>query len=732
MAPKFKNHSTWKSKQGQKAAQGEDVSGSKHKMTAELLQPRTYSPKNLGNSGPAPPPATPPAAITSCSILETAEDPQIYYPKEKKASDKSPDSAPLLPRGYSFSKVTEQPPRVMRKVSSTPRLRGDEFMFSGNRATAQTSSNPASSVGSAETPQEDYCLPLPKLEGIILGSPDLSLTRKGTCGTRGSGKLIVPERKISSSQGSVIIEDVEEYVCGSSSTVTPRRTPSENNTEVSLPRQNLTPSSQLMDASSHNSSFSRGRSKSRARGGVRNSSRNSAIYNIAHAQGLPFLVQPPIYSHHDHYMAPEISPGQDSNVVEQPEPAIDSAGMVPQVLSIEGTPQNEILLQLKTLSENVTGIKIEQMKIKKQLEDTNTQLKAFSEELQLENDATCRSLAAYEKNINNHITQVVGTLGEVMESVAIAVAKISDKTANISSENPKTSEGDDLKWSDDVEQEAHETSVRTPMTTYRAPFDQGDVRPSNAHSTDGRRGSDVNQEDVGSPIGRARSQTNPSVTGDTSQEQGQQQLGGWRGPPTTQKRGFWNHKRHNGGISRRGSATCSANRKAATPDSTGQHPPMPVAPQAQGVTSPNSYAHSHTHGAYEDQSYIHPAARTPGPSTTYAPGSVQHRGFPPRQSSMRHNHTFMRGRAGPSNRNYMPHRDFSPNYGSPPQQSGPGQSQPGHPHFQANQNVGNTPSVGQWPVDNPEFNAYRPWTGVSNWYHQVNPQGNNNMQSPPN
>ncbi|OAX84873.1 hypothetical protein ACJ72_00750 [Emergomyces africanus] len=739
MAPKFKKFSMSKAKRGQIAAQGRDPDCSKREITTEIPQPRSFPPGRGGNSVMEPPSAKPPPAVMqNRNISEPSQRPKIYYPKGKKATDKAPNSAPLLPRGHSFSGMTEQPLRTVRKVSSTPRLKGEQVLFGGNRATTQMSISPASSEESAESSQEDYCHPPPKLEGIILGSPDLSLTRKGTCGTRGSGKLIVPERKASSNQGSIRIDDSEEYVYRSGSTVSPRSVPCENDTQGWLPRQNLTPSSiqlhphppapmgsgqlsQSQGASSHNSSFTHGRNISRIRG-EKDSSRNPAISNKSQDQGGSVFVQTPIHMFHGHCMAPETSPGQDSNLENQFEAVIQSEETFPQVLSLEGAPQNEIIFQLKSLSEKVAGIQIEQMKINKHLEDTNSQLQAFSEELQLARHARFWNLASYEKSINNHITQVVGAIGEAVESVAVTVAKISGRTAEIGFDDSKAGDGNGLEWSDAVEEEAHDTFARTPMTTYRAPFDQDHVGPSTVQNTGERRGSDGEKVNIGSPVRKVDSQTNPLATEDTPLEQVQQRVGSWRGPSTTQKRGFWSHKRHNGRMNQRGSASGSRYRKAATPSSAGQHPSTPVAPQAQEAASPSSYPHSQVRGGYEDQSYIHPATRGPVPTVAYGQASRQHTGFPPRQSSMRHHHTYMRGGGGPSNRNYPPHRDFSPNYGSSPPQSGQGQPQPNHLHFQATQNIGNNPPVGQWPAAQPEFNAYRPWAGVSNWYHQLNPQ----------
>ncbi|KLJ07973.1 hypothetical protein EMPG_16558 [Blastomyces silverae] len=740
MAPRFKGGTISKSQREQDKTQRGNVAGSKHGTAVEILQSCAYSPAgNLGNAEPKLPRAkSPPGVIPSSNALEEVEEPTLYYPKEKEATDRCPDSAPLLPRGPSLPEVTGQPFRAVRKVSSTPRLRDDEIIFGRNRAAAQQNSSRASSVGSAETSQEDYCPTIPKLEGIILGSPDLSLTRKGTCGTRGSGKVIVPERKVSSVQGSIEIGDVEEC----SSTVTPKRTPNENNTEISLPGQNLqrlslhlpprppTPvefrqRSLSHGASSQSSFFSRGRSITRARR-VRNPSRRSAKCDISRGRRVPFFVPHSINSHQDHLTAPETSPDQGSNAMEEPVPAIDHPKMVPQILSGEA-PQNEILSQLKALTENVADIKIEQMKINKKLEDTNTHLKEFSKELQLEKDARVRSLAAYEETINTHITQVVGELGEAVESVAVTVAKISDSTANIGSGNSKASQGHDLKWSDAVEQEASDASVRTPTSTHTILSDKCYTGPSTIHNRGKSVGTDVDKGNVGNEIGRRRSQTNPSTA---SWDQDQQRPSGWRGPPPSQKRGFW--KRPRGGMSRRGSASGNGGGKYATPNSDGHQPPVPTALQAQEVTPPNSYTRSHMHGGYEDQSRIHPAACTPDPSATRGQAPWQQNRFPPRQSSMRHNHSFMRGGAGPSSQNCMPHRDFSPNYGSPLPQWGQGRPQPTFHHFQGSQNPGNNPPGGQWPAANPEFNnAYKPWAGVSNWYHQVNPQGNNNIRSPP-
>ncbi|KAL2374646.1 hypothetical protein RJ035_000536 [Blastomyces gilchristii] len=741
MAPRFKRGSISKSKQGQSKTQRGDVAGSKHGTAAKFPQPCAYSPaSNLGNAEPTPPSPPPPGrsplgVIPGGGTLEAAEEPKLYYPKEKEATDRGPDSAPLLPRGSSLSEVTWQPFRAVRKVSSTPRLRDDEISFGRNRAAARQNSSCTSSVGSAETRQEDYCQTIPKLEGIILGSPDLSLTSKGTCGTRGSGKVIVPERKVSSIQGSIEIGDVEEC----SSIVTPKRSLSEYNTEVSLPGQNLQLSSLQLPprpptpmefrqrslsqgASSQSSFFSRGRSIIRARGG-RNPRRRSAKRDISRGQRVPLFVPPSISSHQDHCMGPKTSPDQNSNVLEL-EPTIDFPKMVPQILSGEA-PQNEILSQLKDLTDSVADIKIEQMRINKQLEDTNTQLKKFSEELQLEKDARVRNLAAYEETINSHITQAVGELSEAMESVAVTVAKISDSTANIGSRNSKASEGHDLKWSDAVEQEANDASVCTPTSTHTILSDKCFSGPSTTHTRGKSMGCDVGKENFGNPTGRGRSQTNPSTA---SWDQGHQRTSGWSGPPPNQKRGLW--KRYRGGMSRRGSARGSGGGKYATPNFDGQRPLVPMG--LQELTPADSYTHSHMHGGYEDQTHIHPAASTPGPSATRGQASGQQNRFPPRQSSMRHNHSFMRGGAGPSSHNCMPHRDFSPNYGSPLPRWGQGQPQPTFHHFQATQNPGNNPPSGQWPAANPEFNnPYKPWAGVSNWYHQVNAQGNNNMRSPP-
>ncbi|OJD16158.1 hypothetical protein AJ78_03647 [Emergomyces pasteurianus Ep9510] len=745
MAPKYIS----KAKRGKKSSQGGHPEGLKREITADPLQQQVFSPSSVGNTGPAPSPAkTQLAAMQSSYILERAQGPKVYYPKVKNAIDETPNSAPLLPRGYSYSDMTKQQFKTVRKVSSTPGLRGGEALFGRNQVTDQTSTSPASSEKSAETPQEDYCQPLPKLEGIILGSPGLSLTSKGTCGTRGSGKLIVPERKASNAQGSIKIEDSEEYVYLSSGTETRRPTPSKNDPEISLPGQNLglsssqlppqphTPvesgqCSQSQGASSHNSSFSHARSISRARG-ERDSSSNPAISNISRTQGAPLFVQTPINSLHAHSMAPETSPDQDPNVAEQFDPAVEPGKTVSQVVLADETPQNEILSQLKSLAESVIGINIEQTKINKKLEDTNNHLQALSEELQLEKHTRFWNLAAYEKSINNHITQVVGSLGEAVESVAVTVAKIRDKTAKIGSDDLEANEGDDVKWSDLAEQETSDTFARAPVTTYRAPLDQGHGRPSTVQNTGGRRGSDGDKVNIGSPIRKADAPANPSVAEDTSPEQGQPQVGGWRDPSTTQKRGFWSHKRHNGGMSRRGSAGGNKNRKSAIPNFAEQHPSMAVAPEVQELAASSSYSHTHMHGGYEGQPYNHHAIRDPGPSISYGHASGQHRGFPPRQSSLRHNHNYMRGGGGLSTRNYAPHRDFSPNYGSPSPLLGQGQPQPGHPQFQTTQNIGNTPPVGQWPAAHAEFNVYRPWAGVSNWYHQVNPQRNINMQSPPN
>ncbi|OJD27842.1 hypothetical protein ACJ73_00762 [Blastomyces percursus] len=740
MAPRLKRGSISKANQGHSRIQRGDDAGSNHETAAGFLQSCAYSPAcNLGNAEPTQPPPrkSPPDAIPRGNILEEAEKPRLYYPKEKGVTDRGPDSAPLLRRGSS-SEVTGQPFQAVRKVSSTPRLRDYEIIFGRNRTAAQQNSSRASSVGSAETRQEDYCRTIPKLEGIILGSPDLSLTKKGTCGTRGSGKVIVPERKASSVQGSIEIGDAEK----SSNTVTPKRLPSESNTEISLPGQNLHLSSLQLPprpptavefrqrslsqgANSQTSFFSCGRSITRARG-VKNRRRSSAKCNISRTQRVvPFFVPHSFNSHHDHYMAPNASPGQDSNVTE-PEPAIDSPNMVPQILSGEA-PQNEILSQLKALTQSVADIKIQQMRINKQLEDTNTHLKKFSEELQLEKDARVRSLAVHEETINGHITQVVGELGEAVESVVVTVAKISDNTANIGSRNSKVSEGHDLKWSDAMEQEASDASVRTQTSTHTILSDKCYTGPSTTHNRGKSMGCDVGKENVGNPIGRGRSQTNPSTA---SRDQGQQRPSGWRGPPSSQKRGFW--KRHRGGMGRRGSASGSGGGKYPTPNSDGQQQPAPMGLQAQEVTPPSSYSHPHMHGGYEDQPRIHPAARTPDPPATRGQASGQQHRFPPRQSSMRHNHSLMRGGIGPSSQNCMPHRDFSPNYGSPLPQWGQGRSQPTFHHFQATQHPSNNPPGGQWPAANPEFNnTYKPWAGVSNWYHQVNSQGNNNIRSPP-
>ncbi|EEH04192.1 predicted protein [Histoplasma capsulatum G186AR] len=752
MGPKPKNVCMLRFEQGQRAAQGEDLAAPERETMAELLQPLTYSPpRSRGISESAPPPATNPATVTTTSnIFEGPEEPKIYYPKEKKGTDREPDSAPLLPRWDSFSEVLGEPSRAVRKVSSTPRLQGEEY--GGNRRAAQPNFTPESSVGSAETPQEDYCQALPKLEGIILGSPDLSLTNKGTCGTRGSGKLVLPERRIPSAQGSVEMADVE-FVCGSSSTVTPRRTSSENNTEVLLPGQNVHASlpqlplrpptpvefrqrPQSREVSSYSSFVPDGRSTSIS-SGVKISSSSSARSNKSRGQGPPFFVQPSIHSHHDHYMELETSPGEDSNVVEQSTPRDDSPKTVPQDLRVEGTAQNEILSQLKALAGDVAAIKIEQIRISKKLEDTNNHLKAFwGKPQQLESEEGIRSFASYEESITNHVTQGAGEFNEAVESVAISLAKIGDNTANTISANPAARESDDLKWSDAVEQGSHDTTAGIPITTYITPVDQG--RPSIVQGT-GRMGeNDVGKENVGGPMGRRRSQTSPSVRGDTAQDQGQQQFSNWHGPPTSQKRGFW--KRHNGGMSRRGSASGSGSRKCenlqgirfalrkklltchtvATPNSTGQQQPVSAASQV------------YTHGGYEAQSQIQPSSRNPGTHGAHAHASGQYRGYPHRQFSMRHNQTSTRDGAMPSNRSYMPHRDFSPNYGSPPGHPGQGYSQVGFHRFHGAQNVGSSPEIGQWPAANTEFNVHRPWAGVSNWYHQVNPQGNNDMQGPPN
>ncbi|KAG5301402.1 hypothetical protein I7I48_01401 [Histoplasma ohiense] len=521
-----------------------------------------------------------------------------------------------------------------------------------------------------------------------------------------------------------------ELVCGSSSTVTPRRTSSENNTEVLLPGQNVHASlSQLplrpptpvefrerpqsREVSSYSSFVPDGRSTSIS-SGVKISSSSSARGNKSRGQGPPFFVQPSIHSHHDHYMELETSSGKDSNVVEQSAPGVDSPKTIPQDLRVEGTAQNEILSQLKALAEDVAAIKIEQIRISKKLEDTNNHLKAFwGKPQQLESEAGIRSLASYEESITNHVTQRAGEFNEAVESVAITLAKISDNTANTISANPAARESDDLKWSDAVEQGSHDTTAGIPITTYITPVDQG--RPSIVQGT-GRMGeNDVGKENAGGPMGRRRSQTSPSVRGDTAQDQGQQQFSNWHGPPASQKRGFW--KRHYGGMSRRGSASGSGNRKFATPNSTGQQQPVSAASQV------------YTHGGYEAQSQIQPSSRNPG---THAHASGQYRGYPHRQFSMRHNQTSTRDGAVPSNQSYMPHRDFSPNYGSPPGHPGQGYSQVGFHRFHGTQNVGSSPEVGQWPAANTEFNAHRPWAGVSNWYHQVNPQGNNDMQGPPN
>ncbi|PGG98092.1 hypothetical protein GX51_07004 [Blastomyces parvus] len=744
MAPRFKRGSISKSKRGQSKHQRGDLAGSKHRTAAELPPSSAYSSVgNLGNTEPMPQAGkSPPGVIQRGNTLEEVEGPKIYYPKQKEATDRGPDSAPLLPSVYSLSEVVGQPFRAVRKASSTSRLRDDEITFGLNRAAAQQNSSPASSVGSAETPQENYCPTIPKLEGIILGSPDLSLTSKGTCGTRGSGKVIVPARKVSSVQGSIEIGDVQEPVCDSSSTVTPTRTPSENNTETSLPGQTLQRSSLQLpprpptpmefrqrsrsQGSSQSSFFSRGRSITRARG-VRKPGRNFAKCDISRGQRVPFSIPPSIHSRQDHYMAPETSPDPGCNLAEEPERESDLPKMVPPILSRE-VPQNEILSQLKILTESVADIKIEQMRINVQLEDTNTHLKKVSEELQLENAARVRSLAAYEASINNHITQVVETLGEAVDCVAITVAKISDSTANTGPGNSKSSEVHDLRWSDDVEHDARDASARIPPSTHATFSDKCYAGPSTIHNRGKSLGGDVGKENFGSPIGRGRSHTNPSTT---SRDQGQEGPSSWRGPPSSQKRGFW--KRNRGGMSRRGSASGNGGGKYTMANSDGQQPPVSVALQPQAETPPNSYTHFHTHGGYEDQSHIHPAARTLDPSATHGQASGQQNRFPPRQSSMRHNHSFMRGGAGPSSQNYMPHRDFNPNYGSPLPQSGQGPSQPTFHHLQAPQNPGNNPLGGQWPAVNPEVNnTYRPWAGVSNWYHQVNHQGNNNMRSPPN
>ncbi|EGC43786.1 conserved hypothetical protein [Histoplasma capsulatum var. duboisii H88] len=707
MGPKPKNVCMLRFEQGQKAAQGEDLAAPERETMAELLQPLTYSPpRSRGNSESAPPPATNPATVTTTSnIFEGPEEPKIYYPKEKKGTDREPDSAPLLPRWDSFSEMLGEPSRAVRKVSSTPRLQGEEY--GGNRRAAQPNFTPESSVGSAETPQEDYCQALPKLEGIILGSPDLSLTNKGTCGTRGSGKLVLPERRIPSAQASVEMAEVE-FVCGSSSTVTPRRTSSENNTEVLLPGQNVTPPCPS-SPSAHRRQWNLDN--------AHNLERLAPIVlssPMAEAQAYP---APSIHSHHDHYMEPETSPGEDSNVVEQSAPRDDSPKTVPQDLRVEGTAQNEILSQLKTLAGDVAAIKIEQIRISKKLEDTNNHLKAFwGNPQQLGSEEGIRSLASYEENIANHVTQGAGEFNEAVESVAISLAKISDNTANTISANPAARESDDLKWSDAVEQGSHDTTAGIPITTYITPVDQG--RPSIVQGT-GRMGeNDAGKENVGGPMGRRRSQTSPSVRGDTAQDQGQQQFSNWHGPPTSQKRGFW--KRHNGGMSRRGSASGSGSRKFATPNSTGQQQPVSAASQV------------YTHGGYEAQSQIQPPSRNQGTHGAHAHTSGQYRGYPHRQFSMRHNQISTRDGAMPSNRSYMPHRDFSPSYGSPAGHPGQGYSQVGFHRFHGAQNVGSSPEIGQWPAANTEFNAHRPWAGVSNWYHQVNPQGNNDMQGPPN
>ncbi|PGH15438.1 hypothetical protein AJ79_02414 [Helicocarpus griseus UAMH5409] len=732
-------------KQGQKLAKEENIPAPKEQTTGEILQPRVYSPKAgdllvpkhrrppipltttidnvtrgkpTASTAPEVPAEPTPAATTSNDVLGPADQPKIYYPKEKRDNNGPPGSAPFLPRGESFTEVPEQyfdPPPPARKVSSTPKLRGDEPILSGIAEAADEGSSPAPSEVSAETPQEEYFQPLPKVDGIILGSHELSLTRKGTCGTRGVGKLVVPERKISSSHGSIRNGDEEDSVCGSSSsTVTAGRTSSEDNTEVSLPGQTVTPSLKLpprpptplnfeqhlclQSANSQNRPFPRGTGKSRGGGQIK-ISKSASYANTARPQAAPsFPRQPFSCWQRNNKMSSPAPVTQDAKLAqqpEQPEPGNNSKhAVISQQLTVaEDAPQNELVSCLKSLSEDVNGIKAEQLKISKHLEDINNHLKGLSGDILSEKDARAKSLAAHEKNINSHITEVVGVIGEAVDSVAVMVANISDKASNIGSANFSATEGGNFNWPD---------AVQSPDALYGTQSDQVDDSQSA-------------KRNGGAPTRRARSQTDPAIIGHAAGEQGQQRGAGANNNQATQKKGFW--KRNNSGSSRRGGP---GNNGHGSTSSFGNHPSQAVMQAGPEPVVGNPYAYSQPQVNYEEQQPFHQPA--PGPSVPYGQAPVQHRGFPPRGSSMRQNNGYTRGGAKySSNRNYaqqQQYRDLTPNYASPPA---------GQPQFQFNPNAPVHVHQGQqWQ---PQYDQYKPWGGVSNWYQQVYQEGNDNPQN---
>ncbi|EEH44719.1 uncharacterized protein PADG_01008 [Paracoccidioides brasiliensis Pb18] len=786
MARKYRLFSKRMSKQGRSNAKGEDTPSPEGTLE-QLLFPRTYVPSTTGNifspvhrhPGSAPlsndsvtnqetPPAPPTTPADMSSIaMETAERPKIYYPKEKKDGDKPPLSAPLMQTENSYPELPAK--RIgrlstARKVSSNPELRGDE-MFGGNQGTVHTTLSPTSSDKSAETPEKEYYQSPPKLDGIILGSPELSLTNKGTCGTRGTARLVSPERRVTSVRGSIKLDEAEEYSCWTSSTATFGRTPSENNTELSLPGQmsiinpHLPPrpptptefrqSSQPQRLNSFNHSFFRGRSGSRIRKG-RSCYRTSPFIHITRGQrALSAPQQPGIYSQQDNYVS---KPGVNEilNVAEQSGPeAIDSntTDTTKFLTMSEEPPHKEIFAQLKALTNDVANIKMEELRILHQLEVVNTNVKILSEGLELEKRARFKSLATHDKSIKNHITLVVGELGEAVESVAAAVASISDMAGNIDQAYPNTSDDNITpNWSDVMEQEVGKTSVRTPATVCGTPFDPVDNEALTVRSAEEISNSRANDGSIGSPVARARSQTNPTFSRGISEDQGQQQRGGFCGSQTGQKRGVWNPKRNNGGANRRGSSNNSNNKKgkslhafsipskrlliidptAPVARPSGQHPPAPAATQAPALVSP-----TFTPGGFQAQSFVHPNSRVTGPlcALSQTPGNPV--GFPPRQSSLGYNNSSVRGRPGNSNPIHIPFGNFNHGYAPVPPPSVPVVPHVGYPQFNNSQSFGNVPHAGQWPAANRVFTPYRAWPSAANWYQQVYPNGNNNNINSP-
>ncbi|KAK2765800.1 hypothetical protein FQN53_006795 [Emmonsiellopsis sp. PD_33] len=746
MAPKSGSGSQKKPKQGRNRTNtAEKVPASRPEMTEELLQPVVYCPpqgdgtttmySNTIESGmagshstaPVIPRAPAPNAMQAVNenACDTHDDVRYYYPKAKEDRE-PPDSAPLYPRRGSLAEMSSHdampPATPAKKACSTPGMTTEELVKRIN------SFRTPSSEKSAETPVAQYAKHIPKIDEIVLST-------RGTHG-RGSGRLVVPGQRVSSSHG---------VMGGQGESVSRYRREAEHkhNTPPWLPCQTPTPAAHLPALPRANT------------GG--DWYYNAQLHGPCPARRLPHRpVRLAMSSSAPVSRRGSVSTAQTTapsgSTAGRPHFAAQSTA----TMTGQGDPQASVARQeeipryLHPVYANMNAIKDWQDDIRNEIRSVDARLVELTREFNAEKDARLQTVAETNNDPNLHIgheleflRQVVYALSEKVKALEYRLDSTNDAGAS-SSQHSTTGNA-----SAGAEQESESgDSVPTPTAAFRTPSTHTGTDSSAPGANEIQRtGTQV--DETGSPRERNRPQSNPAPGPAPApipvlDEFSRQLRDSTRSQPAAQQNLSHSNASGSKQSSRAGQKSTSGKEQQGGAESADNPPSGPFPDASNNHSGDRDRDHGRGwasgRGAHmADQSHIHPAFRTkPQAQPTCGRrnsnrGFQQPRGnFPPRKSSINHRQYNPTANSfAPRGTHYGNQRHVSPQFAQPPpgfQRRNPPPMMPGsmppvmyHPGEPIVGQV-NPEAGGGW-LGGQEGALYGGWNEYG-WYQQAYPGGN--------